>query len=122
MTNEPIIPLSDIDLDATRPIADFERIIDHLDALNLIPNSIDHFSDDAHADPESYLPSSTTFCALNHFTPADDDFYARFNAADCDMIISYRMILESINDEIMIALNETKNAFILISNYLTTQK
>lgn len=115
--NNERIALNEIDLDLLAPINEYDAIIEHLNALDMIPTTIDYYLDDAHADPESYLMNSPLFRAHNHIT-ADDDFYTRYNDENCDMQISYRMIIESILAELHDALLATKNAHIIFSNYL----
>jgi len=101
MTNNIITFLTSIDIDA-------ECTNDHLDDMldflypTIIITSIDYYLDDCHADPESYLPSSPTFCARNQYNNpsdyADIDFYDKYN--DNQFILTYRMLLESIDAEL----------------------
>lgn len=98
MTNRTIT-LAPIDFDAN---IDLDDLLDLAHDLDLIPESIDYFYDDAHADPLSYLMQSPAFMTANFPTITDpmtiDElaFYDRFD----DATITFRMIAESITHEI----------------------
>lgn len=106
---------NDIPLDAPYTLDDLDTLLDDLyKNRNLIPDTIDYFYDDCHADPETYLTSSPTFIALNEFNTATDSFYDR----DAPFLLTYRMMLESIAAECADRANELASARILISNHL----
>jgi hypothetical protein len=100
MTNERITFPTDLDADSN-----FDDLLTLAHDLELIPAMIEYIFDDAHADPNSYLPNSTTFMTTNvpshprAMTLDDDTFYTRFESDA--LTITFRMIIEMIAHEMM---------------------
>lgn len=113
MTNE--MNFTDIDFDTTHSFDDFDTMLDNINSRNLIPELIDYYYDDAHADPETYILASPTFIAMNNFNIATDSLYT---PADQTFTLTNRMILESIAAECADRATELASAQISINNHL----
>ncbi len=84
------------DFDTLRDNDDPDEMIADFDNADMLPELLNYLIDDPHADPESYMPSSPTFCAINHFDPKSP--LLRYYDRD-DFKLSYRMIAEMIASE-----------------------